>query len=142
MKQHITEKQLEELTDTQKEYLRSWAITRAKAGDFWTVPNNGSYGGIILYDHNSPYETRTRNKVCYVDEGEVRTDRFQMTDEDHNGEYPLPMLSIGQMIEFLSSKEGDSLQIDIYNFEGKPKANGKILCDALWEDVKAVLSDS
>jgi hypothetical protein len=95
MKQNITTKQLNELSEEGEERLREWIV-----------------------DHSEYYP-------------------------DWDAQWPLPLLSIGRMIEFL----GDVV-IDVDLVDGELNGGGYInetmddglqFCDALWEAVKEVL---
>ena len=91
MKQHITPKQLNELSEKGKERLRKLA---------W----------------DSPYE---------------------VTEENKNG---LPLLSIGQMIEFLREKTTITIYMETLIIGvNEAKIEYKELSDALWKACKEVL---
>lgn len=97
MKQHITDQQINHLSEFGKSRLRSWWKDNQKVGDTHIILN-----------------------------------------------YDLPMLSIGQMIEFLGdnwyyclfSVEGDNKECCGYEVEKSYEGN---LCDALWEICKEKL---
>jgi len=114
MKQHITSKQLNELSDKGKERLREWCEDK-------------KYG---------------KEKIEEL--------KWQGGDIRH---WKIPLLSIGQMIEFLDEK-GEYLLLDLNkdhlwcnatNHTTIHSGIGNInifdieLCDALWEAVKEVL---
>lgn len=135
MKQHITPEQLNELTDEQKEKLREW----------W----NPQYGDMTNHD------------LTWGDDGDGKRGFWEEDKEIEtaftNGYVPCyPLLSIGQMIEFL-----DSLDLEVciskphltqYEVAIYDKYTDKIqlnvdqgfyqgeLCDALWEAVKELLT--
>lgn len=139
MKQYITEEQLNGLSKKAKKKLISW----------W-VPQNGdkflNYAGGVFYGESTGFEdeTYTPDKISYKDTlGEGK-------------ETNLPLLSIGQMIEFLLteaeindftySRVVPYWQIEITNRSIGRGATGHIdigdsieLCDVLWEAVKEVL---
>lgn len=121
MKQHITIKQLDELSDKAKERLREWLDMKIVVGQNYHV--QGLESGWI---------------------------------------YPLdlPLLSIGQMIEFLD-EIGFEIKIETFekkmgwdvfldgnkytpdNYEwGIRKFSNDDICDALWEACVAVLNES
>jgi hypothetical protein len=127
MKQHITIDQLNELSDKGKERLREW--WRPVAGD------------------------------CVY---EISFDMVDFTTEDCEGMWPqlsiilsdkqrhLPLLSIGQMIEFLVGTYGKRVDMDQVKdcsrdtsewiVEAKHMSyHAEELCDALWESVKEIL---
>jgi hypothetical protein len=128
MKQYITKKQLLELSEEQGKKLRNWYYDKRKIGDK------------VLYHH--PINPNLKNKVLIFGEDAMQGD-------------PSPLMSIGQMIEFIEyyyqemeiykidySNE-DEEDVDIRWFIGnKPYLDGysnKELCDALWEAVKNLL---
>lgn len=102
MKQHITIEQLNELSEKAKKKLgKKWVLQEGdKYGGYWTV--DGLREGIMQMD----------------DDGELCP---------QGGVWLLPLLSIGQMIEFLGN-----------GWWTKVNSLGEIndLCDALWEAVK------
>lgn len=110
MKQHIIEKQLNELSEEGKEKLAGW------------------YG--------QPERRNHRDNYCVVCNKPLHTDNKRIS------RFILPLLSIGQMIEFLGDNNKRLVEIVAYysratksvvkNYEGE-------LCDALWEAVKEVL---
>lgn len=115
MKRRITIDQLNELTDEQKKKLNEWY--KPQEGDFIAL------------------------KTCGRQEWTIYTKDFDLSfcKED------LPLLDIGQMIEFL-----DTLQLDIYktlggtwsvnNLNGETFECGHVdLVDALWKAVKQLL---
>lgn len=118
MKQHINSEQLDELSEESKKKLRKW--WKPQEGDIFIDPDwtgeqicNGVEGGYPL----SGNEYTSKNKSI------------------------LPLLSIGQMIEFLEEYPDDNLGV-IFQNSGETKV-GAIdiqfhgeLCDALWETVK------
>jgi len=146
MKQYITPKQLNELSERGKERLRKW--WKPKAGDRYL-------GGVDV--------------ACYkADFSVVETDTCWRTKEQYKKylrdlKGNLPLLSIGQMIEFLNGKEfegfkfncilkEDGWAVGTYH-EGSGWGDGdwvgswvykngnhiKKLCDALFEATKEVL---
>lgn len=118
MKQHITVKQLEELSKREKEKLRKWWVDHIQEGDLY----------IDLDDVTMPEMIR-----CCEHELEYESE--------------MPLLSIGQMIEFLDERNDFDEIIkdkDRWEFHTTMKPTGKCfldkeLCDALWEAVKEVL---
>ena len=112
MKQNITTEQLNELGEKGKKRLRKW--WKPLQGDYYVFNCNldsskpKDYASDIVHDCGA-IDTRHEN------------------DDDS-----LPLLSIGEMIEFL----GDS-----YNQHISPLAwRGDVeLCDSLWEAVKEIL---
>lgn len=105
MKQHITIKQLNELSDKGKERLRKW--WKPQFGDF-AMENEGwheiTLGGLQAFDLERQAEER-RN--CH------------------------PLLSIGQMIEFLTDHD--------FKEQWLMFSRPEELCDDLWEVVWEVL---
>jgi hypothetical protein len=155
MKQHITVEQLNELSDKEKKKLQKW----------WT-PYYGNevacekrtwigINGIHGHKNYLP-SILLANAICNCQQN------LRENKKDH-----FPLLSIGQMIEFLENKFGKGMGIYGYPANHSPKVpNGgyaiKIipeendvgifgsrdgylsegqeeLCDALWEAVKEVL---
>ena len=120
MKQHITIKQLNELTTEEKNYLRKW--WKPKKGDkFYSNNYSNVYGGLFYGELSSPIiaESYEPDKVYFAGgEGEGR-------------EKDLPLLSIGQMIEFI----GDEYINVLYSSEFITTQATKV-CDELWEMVK------
>lgn len=127
MKQRIDAAQLNELTDAQKEKLRGW--WKPHQGDV-VIDERAMLpeGYVVTYTHPPGFSTNSELEL----------------DKD----VCLPILSIGQMIEFLVSKPG-SLGGDEYsNFiiNGvQAKWDGYTytadhLCDALWDVVRSKLS--
>lgn len=140
MKQHITIEQLSELSEKGKERLRNWWEEIAirgdlcfhKSGGVCTILNNQSPYFLVAYD---PQKTRL----------DVQAMRIAQIDFD-------PLLSIGQMIEFLD----EHLKTDWSIHHGKdllffassdrdgfwgitPKNKKGELADGLWEIIKEVL---
>jgi hypothetical protein len=132
MKQHITPKQLEELSEQGKEKLRAW--WKPQEGDWFMCLCHGEKH--LLHDDN--------------DEGcEVGNDYFHRFNDI---EKPLPLLSIGQMIQYLDEhRDKDDfvpLAIDkgeyewhVYSVSKKPSYRSVELCDCLWEAVKKELEE-
>lgn len=126
MKKHITVEQLNELSDKGKRRLRKWwkptfgdkIYYEKKSIEYW-------------FDNDDKYNMDNwKNLGWGIAHKEPKPKQYK----DHR----LPLLSIGQMIEFLrdSSYEGSSYfganETDVQH-------QGKELCDALWEAVKEVL---
>ena len=115
MKQHITPKQLNELSGKGKR--RLWE---------WWKPEKGNF--------------------CYpsLKANSVKMCRFDEFNKRSGSRYNYPLLSIGQMLEFL--EENTESQFSIFRrtldwkfiYEGVDygKIVGGELCDALWEAVK------
>ena len=114
MKQHITEKQLNELSKKGKKILKDWYWKKLSVVE--QLVENSSYLEGIEYDK--------------------------------------PLLSIGQMIEFLQEKQKtgfyeiaftyqrsiQKLRFIHYKFKEFDKTYNQELCDALWKAVKEVLN--
>lgn len=141
MKQHIDVKQLQELNEVQKKKLQNW----------W-VPNKGDFYGELEFNYSCPQDgylecgsdfcPRCGRKVIeksfyqlnfiHYDPANVLC-KFSTND--------LPLLSVGQMIEFLAEHQGDSLDIYIWNDTEEPVCNSMGgVCDALWKMVKEILN--
>lgn len=129
MKQHITKTQIEELTDEGRKSLKKWYYPKRQKGD------------LIFYEH--PISPSLKDKVLIFGELPMQGD-------------PTPLLSIGQMIEFLDekaeindfgySRTDPYWKIEITNRSIGRGSAGHIditpnieLCDALFEAVKEVL---
>ncbi len=136
MKQHVTIDQLNELSEKGKKKLQDWWTP--EIGDIYCAVHN--FAGNIEYSRPVviEYEEHTMESFNVED----------ITDKDY------PLLSIGQMIEFLK----DNLMVDCnafidvcynqkrgwyaeagYNDNGKYMGESEELCDALWEACKEVL---
>ena len=130
MKQQITKEQLNELSDEGRQKLKDW--WKPKDGDFAY-----SYDSIVSDAGSELHEGFIGESIGYDD-----------TFGESSGKYILyPLLSIGQMIEFLKDIDND---LDItYISSGSIWSIGREfvpesimdeeLCDALWEAVKEVL---
>lgn len=138
MKQRITIEQLNELSEEQKERLREW---------WWGANPRLS----DIYAVKVKYDDITRYEGPYVLSG-----HRDFHEDYHTGE-ALPMISIGQMIEYLRTKsrsvieEGNDKFLDVrvygdrstVDFHGKSytdwtESDGE-LCDYLWLVVKEIL---
>lgn len=129
MKQHITIEQLNELTDKGRERLREWWKPKT-LGELFYDPEHG----YVAWNPSTPMKMR----IAEVE--------------------PLPILSIGQMIEFLESQlefgriieltrdvNNPAWFVEICELDGADRFEGGVifhepeLCDTLWEAVKEVL---
>lgn len=114
MKQSITAKQLNELSDGSKEKLREW--WKPKEGDLYlSVQTALSWNQKKL---PKPFKSVFKNGSPYEDEISIA----------------YPLLSIGQMIEFINDND--------QNWRLDSCLTGSIIiyaCDDLWEVVKEVL---
>jgi hypothetical protein len=130
MKQHITVEQLNEVSENGKNILRKW----------WKP----AVGDMVYW--NDIYGPLTKNGEGYWDD---------MENSDFNKNDYSPLLSIGQMVEFLDEylfQKKDDWSIHVgkggYMFvtaketiKRQPKEGLEIkLCDALWKAVKEVLT--
>jgi len=146
MRQRISVEQLQELTEEQKEKLREW--WKPKAGDTVFIINQkvGCDNKAIITDWDNKKQFGICYFNCFDDFG------LRYYDIDLYGKENLtPLLSIGQMIEFLDDHvDGFDLhKFDIYGFAEDYKLNlwGHIEntfdsyepCDALWKAVKEIL---
>ena len=119
MKQQITIDQLNELSEKGREHLREW----------WKpTPISECVSICKRLDGGEPIEPRI-----------LEVDKFiAKYKESHNGWanfYYYPLLSIGQMIEFL----GDDYSRIVLVSYTTDFVRADDLCDALWEAVKEVL---
>lgn len=118
MKQHITKDQVLELSENGQRKLREWWFPKANMGD------------VYQEDEIEPEESI----MCCEDEIEDR-------------ETVIPLLSIGQMIDFLDSEQKYTFSIFrrtvdwkvIVNESQYGKVLGQELCDSLWEACKDIL---
>lgn len=108
MKQHITEQQLDELSEKGKRELAKWFVKWMESKDTY-CPNH----------------------------------EYKLNDKEF-----LPLLSIGQMIEFLDEKNSlfefhyfDLFIVEDYGTDGKEWLKPKDWCDSLWEAVKKELNE-
>jgi len=136
MKQHITSKQLNELSEKGKSKLIDWQKKRGyKIGDVSCDPHWDEKKKKWFYDiwaYSSEDEDWRQGQF----------DRLRQPVRFY-AHYSLPLLSIGQMIEFLGDEWFTYIALqnkdDLKQFMvAKPDA----LCDALWEAVKEVLNDN
>lgn len=141
MKQHITKEQLEELSESGKDRLREWWVPLR--GD-WVAEGSKEFVLTALEDEG-----------YYVIEDESFRHAIEKKDM-------LPLLSIGQMIQFLNREYVEFYMLDEDNFpdnyeelQGKPPCIDcwyvrvvgkgehshieKELADALWEACRVVL---
>lgn len=132
MKQHITPKQLNELSEKGKEKLRKW--WKPKEGD-WFISKDAGYDIVRTWP--------------YIDD----KNRIESSEWDGIGGYNdfyledcLPLLSIGQMIEFLGTElsitigqEKEGYSIGISRPDSYAYIPTKELADALWEACKEIL---
>lgn len=116
VKRRITVEQLNELTDKQRERLRNW--WKQEAYDLYaseTATGELKHYGVYHWTENSEIQAKDKR---------------------------LPLLDIVQMIELLEEKHGECWINKIYSVDYDhniyPLYEGE-LCDALWEEVKAVL---
>lgn len=155
MKQHITPKQLNELSEKGKKRLRRW--WKPRDGDIFRFGGEELKWEAIVCD-----DTR---KMCDWEK--------KITNEEYENEPIYPLLSIGQMVEFLSEKKEEEhllitdgldyffQEVDIGGKKSKKwkiqvastddyigkagiSANGFVIikkqfCDALWKAVKEKL---
>lgn len=125
MKQHISIKQLNELSEKGRKKLRKW--WKPQVGDCF----------VILYDNTTPRSIGNTIYVCTKTDimrgGVASTPSF------------LPLLSIGKTIEFLGDKyviTNRNASWRVWDRNGKHRMiENKILCDALWEACKEVLEN-
>ena len=130
MKQNITAEQLNKLSEKGKEKLIQW--WKPVFGDKFM-----NWAGEVFYgeQHGSDDESYTPDKIYYAG------------SEAEGKEKDLPLLSIGQMIEFLGlevvclENEGNYYSVKTLkhlNYHTEPEEYPE-LCDALWEACKEVL---
>jgi len=121
MKQYITVTQVNNLSLKEKKKLRDW--WQPKKGDYfvneWKVK--------LFYGEGTGFEDET-----------AVPDKIYFKDSEGEGKgKDLPLLSIGQMIEYLGDDYIDIfINIDFYDL-----ILAKEVCNALWEAVKANLKE-
>lgn len=129
LRQHITPQDLDQLTDLGKQKLREW--WKPTPGDFFS----GSW----------PYEHK---KLVGEDSDGYGSELMQVIENKDNY---LPLLSIGQMIQFLdehgnfgmSKCETQDPAVGVWELDSNDEwiveAQNKELCDALWSACVEVL---
>lgn len=128
MKQNLTIEQLNELSEKGREKLRKW--WKPDNGDVWKTDG----GDFIFFDEKAP-------------ECELQVMGIELSFTEGCLNASLPLLSIGQMVEFLEENSEHEFSIFrrivdwkiIYEGQHYGKILGGELCDALWEGVKEVL---
>lgn len=133
MKQHITSSQLNELSDKGKEKLRKW--WKPALHDFIVSEWKGNKIASLIQNLDYSFEAELIA---------IQTYGFK----DIEKKYSLPLLSIGQMIEFLQRGEGEGkfkdgwyLQYRLFGWViNDREGNEKELADSLWEACKEVLN--
>ncbi len=157
MKQRITVEQLNELSEKGKKILRGW--WEPKVGDKFITKYSSTYviygendldssGDQLLTDQpvDSGYYGWNNYENFPPDKDSIeKTKRYKEVRED-----ALPLLSIGQMIEFLSpysqtfiiEDHGTNWKItfDVVGVDKEPVTKRIELYDALWEAVKEILN--
>jgi hypothetical protein len=129
MKQRITVKELNKLTDAQKKQLREW----------W-VPTIGDI--FITSDINMREQADEFYVIESYNDGSFEDWRFGTF---HSKDESLPLLSIGQMIAFINEKKPlksiSKARFDkwIVNIETSTLGYKDELCDSLWETVTRIL---
>jgi len=124
MKQHITVDQLNELDDVSKNNLKRW----------WK-PQEGQK---IIYIDNSGIDDKRvdwlveYDNMWYFSEANSIEDFTEMM---RAGDTLFPLLSIGQMLEFLGNDESHFALIN----SNDELIDVSRICDTLWEAVKEVL---
>ncbi len=131
MKQNVTKEQLEGLTAKGKKSLREW--WNPKEGDKFL-----DYDGEVFYGQSNGFEDET-----YL------PDKVYFKGTAGEGkETDLPLLSIGQMIEFLDERGSSKFDLGYAMASGISESYGSLtydeidvseLCDDLWEAVRKVL---
>lgn len=139
MKQHITDEQLGELSNKGKNRLRKW--WKPKHGDLYYPIGRFHLGMDIKKIEES---AKIRKKILGTREILDIVDKLHPSKIEKDS---MPLLSIGQMIEFLEHK-GGNFQI-FHNIRSDNQIcdwivrghKSQELCDALWEAVKEVLEE-
>lgn len=125
MKQSITVNQLNKLSDKAKISLQNW--WKPKEGDFYVCPDFVDEDMVQIVDV-------------------IRKDKFGklngLLSRDHTASH-LPLLSIGQMIDFLDKPDidvrWDSVEKKWGGYINGTTEHKEELCDLFWEAVKKVL---
>jgi hypothetical protein len=125
MKQHITPKQFKQLSDEQQKKLIEW----------WT-PQEGDQA-VCQYGVFTVHKKDNADEMIWCDCG------YSLPPSD-----PFPLVSIGQMIQFIQEKKPLLKSISkarfdkwIVNIETATLGYKDELCDALWEATTRVLKD-
>ena len=125
MKQHINQEDLNQLNQKGKDRLREWWEPKKEVGN-------------IFVD-------KVWNKPYLEKESKVECDQWHCSycegDSGESTKYALPLLSIGQMIEFLDEKKGyiqGSRHLVIPTI-ASDEIDPNTFCDFLWEEIKEVL---
>ena len=134
MKQNITTDQLNELTEKGKEKLRKWWIPYYGnevlcENSTWTC-----LLGTNSYKHYFP--------AILLEYAKCNSDQCHHQEIRKNKKDHLPLLSIGQMIEFLDQNILDDILAPNMVGECEGFIEKEQLCDSLWESVKEVLEKS
>ena len=121
MKQRITLEQLNELSKEDKIKLRHW--WKPDDGDWFVINNENSKWTSLFY--------------------EEKTDRVVYSNEYYEPKQNcLPLLSIGQMIDFIEEKNELLVRTDSYDVLDYKTLHWKVnvgLCNTLWEMVKKLI---
>jgi hypothetical protein len=128
MKQHITIEMFEDIQLNDKLKLSKW--WRPRAGDkcFYIYEDeDGELEKKITFWDTTPWDAD--DILEYQDKDNI----LKIVDNSD----AFPLLSIGQMIEFLSRDEPYSFFFPDGSFEGE--VDPSTLCDSLWEEVKKEL---
>lgn len=145
MKQHITIEQLNELSSEGKNKLREW--WKPQVGDFFMTRYSPTY---VVYGRDSDELDASEPQLLTdqpVDSGYYGWNNYENFPPDERNEEKmerykevrkdaLPLLSIGQMIEFIGEKNKIHA-VWLINYK-----NYKYMCDTLWEIVKKELQNS
>jgi len=150
MKQHISVKQLDELSKKGKDKLRRW--WKPSVGEWFITKYPSLYVDYGETEVSAEDESPQLLTGQPVDSGyygwklgenfpplEYKDDEVVLKRAEEVGKDALPLLSIGQMIEFLEEKH--ELEEDDFGQTCIPNGEGKIndICDSLWQAVKEIL---
>lgn len=125
MKQHISPEQLNELSENGTEKLRKW----------WK-PDRGDWVYCEINEHEADiYGEPEEDFSCSID---------AIMHDSQGKKNHLPLLSIGQMIEFLSDYGAVNIRYVGKNWKVVHWKTYELseLCDALWKAVKEVLNET
>ena len=121
MKQNITPKQLEELSKKGKERLRKWWKPKWWHLFIWTKKGQKGVGGTGGFNPEA--------EVILIS-NYIESSKYLKKHKEQG--WLLPLLSIGQMLEFLNIRAGQMIPVNNVKDSNEP-------CYTLWEAVKELL---
>ena len=128
MKQHITLKQLNELSKKGKEKLRKWWKPEWWHLFIWT--KEGQKG--IQGDGGMDRKVENILWTNYITTPKEDNPAYKYLVDHKNKGWILPILSIGQLIEYLYENKVEVEDLEMLTFDDSTP----FICDSLWELVK------